>query len=179
MDIVLIVLGAACLIGAVVGGGVKVKQKDTEVAVPVVASHKRQVLLAILGLAFIAGGWHLYNENQQRVEDMLRPIFPGIGAASQGARRSSDALAGVWMHPGDGSSMHFQKSDDGYDVISSKPGGFTDKGTATLDKDEVSVWLSNPMVGDYGYSLSLSGDHMSGTGHVNGQVFPVALSRIQ
>jgi hypothetical protein len=52
MEGVLISAGAACLIAATVGGGLKAFQ----IEIPLLASTKRQILLALLGTAFLAIG---------------------------------------------------------------------------------------------------------------------------
>jgi len=212
MDIVLIVFGAACLIGAVVGGGVKVKQKDTELHVPLIASTQRQLLLGALGLTFLLSGGYLNYQDRHRFDGLLaqqlgqlQPQLVGGGPFVQPVIQAqpvhetpqelqptkggppvqpqpapvtpSDPLAGTWRAPIDGSLMQFRKAGRGYAVVSSKPGGMADTGTATLLGDRVAVSLRNAMIGSYSAAFRLEGDQMSGTMTAAGMRIPVVLTR--
>lgn len=185
MEIVLIVLGAACLIGAVVGGGVKVRQKDTEVHVPIVASLRRQAMLAALGVAFLLVGGYLQYDQRQLPERIMALTNPGITnpAINSAPLESpvlarpprlirnqtpepekeapSDPLAGSWAAAADGSVIEFVKTAHGYSVAWEHD-GFQDDGLATVDGDEVSLSLKHPVVGSHKGSLTLNGRQMSG-----------------
>jgi hypothetical protein len=176
METILIVFGLGCLIGAVVGGGVKVRQKETELQVPLIASTKRQVLLGGLGVALIGSGGYLHMNDLNHIDRAMSQIVPGAFVQPGPGKRPSDPLAGTWRSA-DGSSMQFRRTSDGYTVTSAKPGGLTDTGSASLDGDGVSLALRNVLIGPYTGEFTLDGDRMSGSIVAAGMQIPAMFTR--
>ena len=79
MELVLIVFGVGCLVGAIVGGGVRVRQQDSELQVPLVASRSRQALLALLGVTLMAWGGYRKATEEQRSVDAIKEVM-GVGS---------------------------------------------------------------------------------------------------
>jgi hypothetical protein len=78
MNPVLLSAGVACVIAAVVGGGLKA----FDIEVPVVSSLRRQVLLFVIGLGFLASAWALRATTNQ--PDEATTAYRQLAAATCG-----------------------------------------------------------------------------------------------
>ena len=67
MNSILLSAGVACVIAAVVGGGLKA----FNIEVPIVSSLPRQVLLVVVGLAFLASAWILRERTSGPDDDTI------------------------------------------------------------------------------------------------------------
>jgi hypothetical protein len=71
----LVIIGVVCVIGAVVGGGLKLRSEKTDVDVPVLKSIHRQVLLGVVGLAIIGLGFALKQPSpKEQAEDAIEAL---------------------------------------------------------------------------------------------------------